>query len=729
MAAAGKRNELMTVLLGGIAMLPGTWAALGQDPGALDRPMYDLLVRDVVPRGATDDSVVFVDIDDGTLQGLSMRWPFPRATWAQLVHKLALFGPSVIALDAFFPEPSSRADADLALTVADRIRDTPLVDVPEGVALADELDKQAAFRDADRQLSKAIAEAGCVVLGVTDGRLLGDSLSGGEVAELQPVPGIPVEVTPDVVYDSPRGSIPELAMAARTQAGLVVPYADDGIMRRYSYVARAGQKNIASLALAAVQVALPARAAALGKAVVAVDSGEPLLRWVHVGKIKHVSVIDVLEAKDDDPVLKRALAGRILFIGVSAVGAADRRQTPLRSDLPGTYVHITAAMNLLTGQHTQTGGATPRCLAWSLVALCLVLYLAWRRVTHTGLVIALALSATAAWTGLGIYGLSHGWLVPIVPAAIGFLLPVTGEIALRVGRAEASRQQIRNAFQFYLSPAVVEELVSNPDALKLGGQRREITAFFSDVAGFTTLSEKLDPAELTTLLNEYLGAMTDVILDEGGTVDKYIGDAIVAMFGAPLDQPDHAVRACRAAVRCNEKLEDMKAVWRSRGIPEINARIGLNSGIAVVGNMGSARRFDYTMLGDAVNLAARLEGANKYYRTVMMVGSETARLAADGAVFRKLDLVMVKGKKQGIAVYELVGLPGKVDAARLATVQAYEAGLSALHAIDFPKARGVLEPLAAAGDGPAVMLVDRLAELEAHPPAPGWDGVHELLSK
>ncbi|MBM4344083.1 MAG: adenylate/guanylate cyclase domain-containing protein [Deltaproteobacteria bacterium] len=723
------KASLVPTLLAVLAMAPGIWAAFDPGPGRLDRPLYDNLVRSVVPRATADDSVVFVDIDDGTLQALAERWPIQRATWAKLIRKLNGFAPSVICLDAFFPEPNGRADSDLALSIADRIRDTALGDDPEGELLADELDKQAAERDADRQLTRAIAEAGNVVLGVADGSLAGGTLIGGEVAELQPVPGLPAGYTPTVHYLTPRGSISELAMAARAQAGLHVSYSADGVIRRYGYVARAGSKHIASLALAVAQIADPKRAAALATSAVAIDGGDPLIRWPDIGRIRRVPLIDVLEADPTHAALHKALKGRIVFVGVSAIGAADRRQTPLRADLPGTYVHAAATLNLLNGEHTSSDGPHAPWATWGLSAASLALYLLWRRITATSVVVAGAVLASAAWLGLGVYGLNHGALIPLVPGVLAFTVPVIGEIALRVGRAELQRQQIREAFQFYLAPAVVEQLVNNPDRLKLGGERREITAFFSDVAGFTTLSERLDPAELTKLLNEYLGAMTDVILEEGGTVDKYIGDAIVAMFGAPIGQPDHAVRACRAALRCRKKLAELQVQWRARGLPEIASRIGLNSGVAVVGNMGSAKRFDYTMLGDAVNLAARLEGANKAYGTDIMIGAETARLVGSAIVVRELDLVQVKGKKQGIAVFEAVAEPAELDGPTRDRVTLFAQGLALWRKTDFDGAAEVFGRLAAAGDAPSQVFLDRLPAVRAMGLGPDWDGVFEMTTK
>lgn len=729
MAVVANKSAFATIVMVVLAAAPALWSGFESGPSRWDRPVYDFLVRSVLPTAAVDDGIVFVDIDDGTLQALAERWPIERSTWAKLVRKLSVFSPSVIVLDAFFPEPNGRADSELALTIADRIRDTTLGDSEEGKGLADELDRQAAQRDADRQLSKAIAEAGNVVLGVADGSLAGGALIGGEIADLQPVVGIPASYSATVEYMTPRGSIAELSMAARTQAGLHVAYSADGIIRRYGYVARAGSKNLGSLALISAQVANPERAEQLAKVAISQDNGDPLLRWPDIGKIRRVPLIDVLEAESNNVVLAKALKGRMVFVGVSAIGAADRRQTPLRADLPGTYVHITAALNLLHNQHLSSEGPYKPWLTFGLAALCVAAYLVGRRVKSTALVAVGAVLTTAAWVAVGIYAMHHGWLVPLVPAALGFIVPVIGEIGLRIGKAELARQQIREAFHFYLSPTVVEELVNNPDKLRLGGQRREITAFFSDIAGFATISERLDPAALTALLNEYLSAMTDVIIDEGGTIDKYIGDAVVAMFGAPLAQPDHALRACRAALRCRQRLAVLRTEWIERGLPQISARIGLNSGVAVVGNMGSAKRFDYTMLGDVVNLAARLEGANKAYGTDIMVGEETARMVGDSIFMRELDLLRVKGKQHGAAVYEAMGFPDGVDDAMRARMTIYTDALKLWRAQRFVEAAEKLEIIAKQGDAPAQVFLDRLPLVLAEPPPADWDGVFELKTK
>ncbi len=214
------------------------------------------------------------------------------------------------------------------------------------------------------------------------------------------------------------------------------------------------------------------------------------------------------------------------------------------------------------------------------------------------------------------------------------------------------KRYIKNAFKQYLSPAVIEQLISHPERLKLGGERRELSIFFSDLQGFTSISEGLSPEELTALLNEYLSAMTDIIQEEGGTVDKFEGDAIIAFWNAPLDLDDHALRAVRSALRCQESLARMRPAFRERVGKDLYMRIGINTGPAVVGNMGSHSRFDYTVLGDAVNLAARLEGINKQFKTYTMISQATLEQMADAFPVRELSRVAVVGRKEPVTVYE-----------------------------------------------------------------------------
>jgi adenylate cyclase len=284
---------------------------------------------------------------------------------------------------------------------------------------------------------------------------------------------------------------------------------------------------------------------------------------------------------------------------------------------------------------------------------------------------------------------------------------------------------IKNAFRQYLSPAVIEELIQHPERLKLGGERRMLSIFFSDLEGFTGISEGLEPEALTALLNDYLSAMTDIIHEEGGTVDKYEGDAIIAFWNAPLQQPDHARRCVRAALRCQARLAELRPSLRERLGKDLNMRIGINSGPAVVGNMGSHTRFDYTMIGDAVNLAARLEGINKHFGTYTLISQATKEQMEDAFPVRELSRVAVVGRREPVVVYEPL-LPDDVNNRRQ-TIARFSEGLTLFYRGDFLKAEAVFTEIAEA-DPAARAYVTKCRQLMDHPTYP-WQGVWVITSK
>jgi len=367
------------------------------------------------------------------------------------------------------------------------------------------------------------------------------------------------------------------------------------------------------------------------------------------------SAIQVLEGTT--PTLDPALfKNRHVFFGFSAPGLLDQRATPLSNVSPGVVIHATVLADLLADDFIET--VSP---VWALLVMFLI---AWPAALGI-------LNSHKPWQMAGIFLVGMGSLGvltftaasfslwwPLVSSLLAVALSLTGAIAFAYTTEGKQKRFIRTAFRHYLSPDVIDRIVANPDSLKLGGERRNLTILFSDLEGFTSISEGLDPIELTQLLNEYLTDMTDIILEEGGTLDKYEGDAIIAFWNAPADQPDHAQRGCRAAVRCQRKLTERRAEFVERFGAELKMRIGLNTGPVTVGNLGSKQRFDYTVLGDAANLAARLEGANKVFDTYLMISQATLD-AADGlASARHLGDLRVVGRKQAVPVYELDGFAG-----------------------------------------------------------------------
>ena len=273
--------------------------------------------------------------------------------------------------------------------------------------------------------------------------------------------------------------------------------------------------------------------------------------------------------------------------------------------------------------------------------------------------------------------------------------------------------------------------MEHPDMLRLGGERKVLTAFFSDAAGFTTISEKLKPEELVELLNEYLTEMTDIILKYDGTVDKYEGDAIIAFFGAPISIDDQALKACRTAIEMQKKLKILREKWRSENKPELFVRIGLNTGPMVVGNMGSRTRMDYTIMGDAVNLASRLEGINKNYNTFIMISEETFRSAQDAIVARELDIIRVKGKSEPVKVYELIDTKEEADSQQLKILEIFQTGLEKYRekkwkeALDYFNQVLMLDK----NDGPSLVYIQRCEEFIQDPPRDDWDGIFDHMTK
>ncbi|MCL5808280.1 MAG: adenylate/guanylate cyclase domain-containing protein [Deltaproteobacteria bacterium] len=412
-----------------------------------------------------------------------------------------------------------------------------------------------------------------------------------------------------------------------------------------------------------------------------------------------------------------------VFFGFSAPGLFDLRPTPVSGVYPGVEIYATALDNILSDDFIRP---TPNAL---LLTLTLLLAL-------------LAGVGTARVSGIVKSLLAYGFfiLLPVLLAAAayraGFWLPlVVLELGVTVTLFSAGviyyttegRQKhfIKNAFRQYLSPAVIEELILHPERLKLGGERRLLSIFFSDLEGFTGISEGLEPEALTTLLNDYLSAMTDIIHEEGGTVDKYEGDAIIAFWNAPLQQTDHAERCVRAALRCQEKLAGMRPAFKERIGKDLRMRIGINSGPAVVGNMGSHTRFDYTMLGDAVNLASRLEGINKQFGTYTIISQATLELLAGTYPVRELSRVSVVGRREPVTIHEPM-FPADY-ASRKEDLGVFAEGLEEFYRGRFAKAESIFAGLGDR-DRAALAYAGKCRSLIEQPPR-DWNGVWAVTTK
>lgn len=450
----------------------------------------------------------------------------------------------------------------------------------------------------------------------------------------------------------------------------------------------------------------------LGEHVMPLDGDAAWLDYAGpAGTFPTYSAVDVVEGR----VPPGALAGKVVLVGITRYGY-DVARTPFES-MPGVEVQATALENLLRGRPlSRTSRTVDLGAMLGLGALVSALFL-WRRL-HPAARVGGVLVVLGAWL-LGsqwAFERRDTWAPAVGPVATVLASALTG-LALAYTSEALQRRQLKKAFSHYVGEDVLDELLASPGALTLGGERRRLSVLFSDIRDFTTFSESLPPDRLVTVLNTYLSPMTRAVLAQGGLLDKYIGDAVMAVFGAPLKRDDHARMALACALEMHRELEALNAgPLKALGL-EFAIGVGINTGEMVVGNMGSQTRFDYTVTGDAVNLASRLEGLTKRYGVFCLVGDATRAAAPPDFRFRALDLVQVKGKHEAIAVWELLGGPGR-EVAGYQQLDAWQRGLDAFRAGRLPEAREAFGAFAAANprDGVVQGYLERLATLPAEAP-------------
>ena len=437
------------------------------------------------------------------------------------------------------------------------------------------------------------------------------------------------------------------------------------------------------------------------------------------GSFRTYSLTDIYNNR----INKEEFNNKLVLIGATSPDMHDDYFVPTSKGkaMPGVEIHANAIQTMINKDFL---GKQPKIATiFLLLAASLLIAIAFYRFQIIGATIAAPI-LLIGYLFLAIYVFNYGIILNLIYVPLAIALTYTAETAQFYYREKKEREKTRGAFSKYVSPAVVDELMKDPEKLKLGGIRKEITVFFSDIRGFTTISEKLSPEKLVHILNEYLTAMTDIIMKHEGVVDKYIGDAIMAFWGAPMKQPNHAEMGCSTAVDMIKKLEELKKKWAGEKFPEINIGIGLNTGPAVIGNMGSYERFDYTAMGDTINLGSRLEGLTKAYG-VNIIASESTKKAVKGKfVFRKLDLVRVKGKKKPITIYELICRgKEKHDADKII---AYETGLKLYLNRKWNKAIKEFEKV---NDFASKEFIKRCRAFKKNAPAKEWDGVWVMTTK
>jgi adenylate cyclase len=454
--------------------------------------------------------------------------------------------------------------------------------------------------------------------------------------------------------------------------------------------------------------------------------------------------------KNDKDYFKRAFDGKVVIFG-TVLDAEDRRMTSKRfatgfegaraprcagdgkpvlttfkrSSIAGIYIHATAVNNLIRNDAVVELGKQATFAIAALVA----------GLAAAGALLFAPVGAAAAFFVLAVVGLAdavvafrYGTIIPIVEPFLAGLGALVLTIGYRLIVADKNRRLLQKSFGLYLAPDVINRMLSANKLPELGGETREVTVFFSDIEGFSKIAEQITPDSLTALMNEYLSAMTDIIESHGGYIDKYIGDSIVAVFGAPADDPNHAANAAHAALDCCAKLAELNRDSAAFQEHPLAQRIGINSGDAVVGNLGSRRRFNYSVMGDTVNLASRLEGANKFYGTTIIASETTVRLAGDAFAWRELDAIRVKGRSQALKIYELLALSSQLTEAQQSAASGYAEGLAHWRAREFSAAAASFGK-SADSDRAAGMFRIRALELAASPPDADWDPVRTLQEK
>ncbi len=696
------------------------------------------LFRGQVPM--VTDKVVVVAVDERSLDEAG-RWPWPREKMAALIKAVSDQGAKAIGLDIGFFEPDNRFDAQTILAI-NRAAEA-------GKPLS--LEEIVARFHPDYVLAQTIASIPAeVVLGYFF-HMSKEAVSHLKAEEIKarrraidrfafPAVRYRSEAAmerPLVTAYAPENNQPVLIQAARAAGYFNIIPDGDGVARRINLVIQCGDRLYPAMSLVTLSrfwgVPLPVvdvkdfglESLTLGPVRIPVD--EKGRAWINFrggrGAVPRYEAVDVLRGK----LPKGALKDKAVILGVSATGVGDVRATPFETTHPGVEIQAQVVDNILSGQFLFRP-------SWArLFDLIAILGL--------GLIAAFVMSAlrpSRGWWVVAVLGVGfvilgyqlflQGYLLNLTHPLLALVVSAVGLTAYRYLTEEREKKYIRHAFQHYLNPSVIEQVVSHPEGLKLGGQKRVLTVLFSDIRGFTSISEKLEPEVLSHALNTYLDRMTEVVFEHDGVLDKYIGDAVMAFFGAPMDQPDHAARACRTALRMVEELKKLGAFFDEMGVPHWQIGIGINTGPMVVGNLGSRLRFDYTVIGDNVNTASRLEGQTKGYGVGIIVGQATVEECRDRFHFRILDLIRVKGKTEPVAIYELVG---PAEEPKPEIVDLAETAFKTYLDRDFALAEALLEQILSVdpGDAPAALLKARCRELIANPPPEDWDGVETKTTK
>jgi adenylate cyclase len=712
---------------------------------------YDLRFRS---RGARQPSsaVAIAAIDEKSLDAEG-RWPWPRSKIAALIDILSRDGARVIGFDIAFSEP----DENSQMAVIDQfarqmgalaIRDRRLSE------FVSETRRQA---DNDRTLAAAIKNSSAaVVLGYFFHMSEATLEYRLEPAEIERrLKHLARSKYPLVAYQTPdadavrfiRAYAPESNLdifgeAAASSGYFSLQGDQDGVLRWMPLVIQGGDDLLPPLALLCAWHYLekPRLILKVGRhGVDAIQMGDRFIPTDELGQLlinypgppktfTHVSVTDILKGN----VPAGSFKDRIVLVGATALGTYDLRTTPVSPLYPGVEVHAAVIDSILTQSFMVRPEWSKLFDILAIVILGTLVGTALPRLSPVqGLGFAAALFTAYVLVARWLFVGAHVWLNMVYPllALVAVYIVVTVYHYLTEQR---QRKQVKETFQHYVAPLVIEEMLQDPRRLKLGGEVKVLTVLFSDLEGFTTYSERFSPNEMAEMLGEYYNRVTEQVFLHRGTLKEYVGDELMAIFGAPLEQADHAIQACAAALAMRDKRVELALDWKGTGRPYLKARTGINSGPMLVGNLGSKYRFAYGVLGDQVNLGSRLEGLNKVYGTEILIGENTARLVEGAFWLREVDMVRVLGRAQPVRIYELVAKAGAAGSAELEKAsKAYASGLEAYRLRIWDEALALFGQTLTAcpNDGPARTMILRCEAFQITPPPEGWDGVFDQVFK
>lgn len=707
------------------------------------------------PRPKTDD-ILIIDIDEASLSEMG-QFPWPRTTMAEMVRRLKKYGAKVVAFDMVFAESDRTSPALIANNLP--------VDEQYNL-LRDEL---KTLPDNDALFSDAIREVGNVVTGFTGARIeemrrmpykrFSPTFLGCKKSDFAP------EVKPNQKNFGIASNLPLFSRSAAGNGSFSASPDIDGVMRKVNMMAfyplvsfKDFEPDIfPSLSLEALRVSVNPNARTIirpnkddslfaseylikvGQYEIPIDKDFKFL--VYFRQISDEEYLSAYKLFDDQYVekLKNLIKDKIVFVGTSAEGLKDIRETPLEVFRPGVDVHVNAVEQILQEKYLHRPNFIVGLEAFIIgfAGIVIIILSPFIGVIWLGC-LSVLMAVGFFYSALILYNTEGLLIDPVYPAASVLLIYVIASI-LRYVRSEADRKQIRTAFGHYISPTFMEELTKNPDKLKLGGEVRDLTVMFTDIRSFTKISEKLTPEELIQLMNDFLTPMSDLVMQSRGTIDKYMGDAMMAFWNAPLDDPDHARQACLTALAMDKALEPVNDMVAARAKEEgvepllLSAGIGINTGPCSVGNMGSKQRFAYSALGDAVNLASRLEGQTKTYGVSILIGEDTYADVKDLACL-ELDLIRVIGREKAVKVYTIIG---DAEDAKKETFKKWQTAhngmLAAYRAADFDCAAQDCKEARELADGQLQkfydLYMDRITDLIKNPPPEDWGGIFVAQSK